>query len=54
MIGELQIQAENIQQTGQQQIDFLSGGETASGAFIFTENPQQGQLDIRVASYKLP
>lgn len=54
VIGELQIQAENIQQTGEQQIDFLSGGETVSGAFIFTENPEQGQLKIRVASYKLP
>jgi uncharacterized protein (TIGR02588 family) len=54
VIGKLQIKAENIQQTGEQQIDFLSAGETASGAFIFTENPQQGQLDIRVASYKLP
>lgn len=54
VIAELQIQAENIQQTGEQQIDFLSGGETASGAFIFTEDPKQGQLNIRVASYKLP
>ncbi|MGB3403756.1 MAG: TIGR02588 family protein [Microcoleaceae cyanobacterium] len=54
VMGELQIQAENIQQTGEQQIDFLSGGETVSGAFIFTENPEQGQLKIRVASYKLP
>ena len=54
VIGELQIEDENIQQEGEQQIDFLSGGEKASGAFIFTHNPEKGKLIIRVASYKLP
>ncbi len=54
VIGELKIEEEDIQQTGEQQIDFLSGGEEASGAFIFTNNPEQGELTIRVASYKLP
>lgn len=39
---------------GEQQIDFLSGGEKEAGAFVLSQNPQLGQLNIRVASYKLP
>lgn len=39
---------------GSQQINFLSRKEQRNGEFIFTHNPQQGQLTIRVASYKLP
>jgi uncharacterized protein (TIGR02588 family) len=54
VIGELQIEEENIQEEGEQLIDFLSGKEKASGAFIFTHNPKSGKLMIRVASYKLP
>ncbi|MDY7023163.1 MAG: TIGR02588 family protein [Cyanobacteriota bacterium] len=54
IVGELQVEAENIQQEGEQEIDFLSGGEKASGAFVFTHNPEKGKLTIRVASYKLP
>lgn len=41
-------------ETGSQQIDFLSRKEQRNGEFIFTHDPQQGQLIIRVASYKLP
>ena len=41
-------------ETGSQQIDFLSRKEQREGEFIFTRDPQQGQLTIRVASYKLP
>jgi uncharacterized protein (TIGR02588 family) len=41
-------------ETGSQQFDFLSRKEQRNGEFIFTHNPQQGQLIIRVASYKLP
>ncbi len=54
VIGELQIEDDKIDEEGEQLIDFLSGGEKASGAFIFTHNPEQGKLMIRVASYKLP
>lgn len=54
VIGELQIEDDKIDEEGEQLIDFLSGGEKASGAFIFTHNPERGQLIIRVASYKLP
>ncbi len=42
------------EQEGEQQIDFLSGGETAEGAFVFTLDPAAGELELRVASYKLP
>ena len=53
IIGELYLKGEIIE-SGEQEIDYLSGGESASGAFIFSQNPQQGELKIRVASYKLP
>jgi uncharacterized protein (TIGR02588 family) len=55
----VQVQAElvingNVVETGDIQFDFLSRDEKEQGAFIFSHNPQQGQLTIRVASYKLP
>ena len=43
-----------VTETGEQQIDFLSNGEREEGAFVFSQNPRQGQLNLRVASYKLP
>lgn len=48
------LQLNGKEETGEQQIDFLSAGETAEGAFIFSQNPQQGELSLRIASYKLP
>ena len=39
---------------GEQQIDFLAGDEMAEGAFVFSRNPQEGELVLRVASYKMP
>ena len=53
VLAELQ-GAGRVQESGEQQIDFLSGGEKEEGAFVFKQNPRQGQLTIRVASYKLP
>ncbi|HBB31718.1 MAG TPA: TIGR02588 family protein [Cyanobacteria bacterium UBA8803] len=44
----------SVQEVGEQQIDFLSGGEVEEGAFVFSHNPREGQLTVRVASYKLP
>ena len=41
-------------ETGRQQIDFLSRKEERSGEFIFSRDPQQGKLTVRVASYKQP
>lgn len=45
---------DQVIETGTQQIDFLSRQEKRSGEFIFSRDPQQGELKIRVASYKLP
>ena len=53
VIAELR-QKGQTEETGEQQINFLSSGETEEGAFIFTSNPTDGELIIRVASYKLP
>ncbi|MGH7999680.1 MAG: TIGR02588 family protein [Brasilonema sp.] len=53
IIAQLWIDGE-VEETGDMQIDFLSGGEKEQGAFIFKRNPQQGQLTIRVTGYKLP
>lgn len=53
VIAELRIDGQVVAD-GEQQIDFLAGGETAEGAFIFTHDPAMGQLTLRVASYKLP
>jgi len=48
------LQLKGKEETGEQQIDFLSAGETAEGAFIFSQNPQRGELTLRISSYKLP
>lgn len=45
---------EHTVETGRQQIDFLSRHEERLGEFIFSRDPQQGRLNIRVASYKSP
>lgn len=45
---------EQPSETGRQQINFLSRQEKRSGEFIFSHNPKQGKLTIRVASYQLP
>lgn len=52
VVGELQIG--EIVETGNLNIDFLSGGEQAEGAFVFSRNPDQGRLQLRVAGYQLP
>lgn len=53
VIAEMQINNQT-QQVGDQQIDFLSGGETEEGAFILQQDPRQGKLTVRVGSYKVP
>ena len=51
--AQLSIPSEDLQ-SGRQQIDFLSRQETHSGEFIFTKDPQLGELKIRVTSYQEP
>lgn len=37
-----------------QVIDFLAGGETETVVFVFTDDPDSGQLEVEVASYAEP
>lgn len=53
VIAELRVNGE-VEEAGEQQIDFLAGDETEEGAFVFSRDPRQGELILRVASYKLP
>ncbi|MEG3846553.1 TIGR02588 family protein [Microcoleus sp. herbarium19] len=53
IVAELRVNGEVVE-SGDQQIDFLSSGETESGAFIFSRDPSQGELIVRSSSYKLP
>jgi uncharacterized protein (TIGR02588 family) len=53
VIAELRINGE-VEESGEQQIDFLASGEKEEGAFVFSRDPRQGELVVRVASYKLP
>lgn len=53
VMAELRMNGE-VEESGEQQLDFLSGGEKAEGAFVFSRDPRDGDLSIRVASYKLP
>jgi uncharacterized protein (TIGR02588 family) len=43
-----------VDEVAEQQIDFLSGHERKQGSFVFTHNPLEGDLMVRVASYRLP
>ncbi len=53
VIAELRVNGE-VLESGDQQVDFLSSGETQEGAFIFSRNPSQGELIVRSSSYQLP
>ena len=53
IMAELEIDGK-VAETGEQQIDFLSRDEKEEGAFVFSKNPRQGKLTLRVSSYKSP
>lgn len=53
VVAELRVNGE-VEETGQQMIDFLSSREEEEGVFIFRNNPANGELSIRAASYKMP
>lgn len=53
VIAELQINGVTVE-SGEQILDFLASEEQAEGAFVFSRDPQQGELIIRVASYQNP
>ena len=53
VMAELRIDGALVE-WGDQQINFLSSQEEATGAFVFTRNPSEGDLTVRVASYQEP
>jgi uncharacterized protein (TIGR02588 family) len=52
-IAELKVNGK-LEESGEQIIDFLSRGEKVQGAFVFENNPQKGELKLKISSYKLP
>jgi uncharacterized protein (TIGR02588 family) len=53
IIAELQENGQ-VEETGDVQINFLASGEKQTGAFVFSKDPRQGQLKLRVSGYTLP
>lgn len=53
VVAELKVNNQVVE-SGDQQIDFLSKHEKEEGAFVFQRDPRQGELIVRVASYKIP
>jgi uncharacterized protein (TIGR02588 family) len=53
VVAKLEL-SDSIEESGEQEVDFLSSGEKQDGAFIFSQDPHKGKLTIRVVSYKLP
>lgn len=39
---------------GEQQVQFLAGGAEEEVVFVFPDDPTEGELELRVASYTLP
>jgi uncharacterized protein (TIGR02588 family) len=52
-IAELKIKGK-VEESGEQTIDFLSSGEDVRGAFVFSQNPDSGELTLRIGSYQSP
>lgn len=53
VVAELRVGG-SVGEGGEQEFDFLSGGETERGEFVFSRPPNAGELRLRVAGYKLP
>lgn len=51
--AELEVGGEAVEE-GAQEFSFLAGGETEEGGFVFTRDPREGELRLRVGSYSLP
>jgi uncharacterized protein (TIGR02588 family) len=55
----VQVQAEmtvdgNVMGEAEQIVDFLSGGETEEVVFIFSDVPAGAEIEVSVASFKVP
>ena len=52
VLAELIIDGDEL--TGDQTIDFLSGGEDQHLSFIFDEDPASGELSVVVTGFAIP
>lgn len=52
VIASLTIHPPDDLEVGEQEISFLAAGEKKSGYFVFTHDPGEGELNVRVASYR--
>lgn len=52
VVASLTMESPEDVEVGEQQISFLAAGEEKSGYFIFTHDPREGELTLRVASYR--
>lgn len=50
--GELAVDGQV--ETAEITVTFLAGGERVTGAFVFSQDPSQGELTVRPISYKDP
>jgi len=52
VIASLTLDSPDRLEVGEQEISFLAAGEKENGYFIFTHDPREGELSLRVASYR--
>ncbi len=52
VVASLSMGHSSTSEVGEQEIPFLAAGEDKSGYFVFSHNPSQGELRLRVASYR--
>ncbi|AFZ44607.1 hypothetical protein PCC7418_2460 [Halothece sp. PCC 7418] len=52
VIASLSLHPPDDLEVGEQEISFLAAGEKKSGYFVFTHDPREGELNVRVASYR--
>ena len=51
--AELEVGGELVE-SGELQFEWLSGGASEPGTFVFSQDPSSGELVIRVGSYRIP
>lgn len=54
VLVEAELVSDSQTETAEITFDFLAGGELMTGAFIFSEDPSQGELSVRPVSYLDP
>jgi len=52
VVASLKMEGSQTAEVGEQEIPFLAAGEEKSGYFVFSHDPRQGELSLRVASYR--